>query len=174
MKIIIYGTMYGSSKKYAEILSSKFNIEMKNYNEIKDINIYDEIIYIGSLYAGGVLGMKKTLNKVKDLTNKKIIIATCGVADPLDLENIEAIRKNIKKQLKEEIFNVAKIYHIRGAIDYTKLSGKHKFMMKLLYKKCIKIPVEERTPDMRGLIETYDQQVDFISENYLKELEKEI
>ena len=47
-------------------------------------------------------------------------------------------------------------------------------MMKLLYKKCIKIPVEERTPDMRGLIETYDKQVDFISEDFLLELEKEI
>ena len=174
MKIIIYGTVYGSSKRYAEILSNKYNIEMKNFNEIKDINIYDKIIYIGSLYAGGVLGMKKTLNKLKDFTNKKIIIATCGVADPLDQENIEAIRNNMKRQLKEEIFNIAHIYHIRGAIDYTKLSGKHKFMMKLLYKKCIKIPEEERTPDMRGLIETYDQQVDFISEDFLKELEKEI
>ena len=174
MKIIIYGTMYGSSKRYAEILSEKFNIEMKNFNEIKDINIYDEIIYIGSLYAGGVLGMKKTLNKIKDLTNKKIIIATCGVADPKDAENIEAIRKNIKKQLKEEIFNIASIYHVRGAIDYKKLSAKHKIMMKLLYKKCIKIPEEERTPDMRGLIETYNKQVDFISEDFLKELENNL
>ncbi|MBR4496201.1 MAG: hypothetical protein IKP12_03620 [Acholeplasmatales bacterium] len=174
MKIIIYGTVYGSSKRYAEILSKKYNMEMKSFNEIKDINIYDEIIYIGSLYAGGVLGMKKTLNKIKDLTNKKIIIATCGVADPLDTENIKVIRNNMKKQLKEEIFNISSIYHIRGAIDYIKLSGKHKFMMNLLYKKCIKIPEEERTPDMRGLIETYDKQVDFISEDFLKELEKEL
>ncbi len=174
MKIIIYGTVYGSSKRYAEILRKKYNIEMKSFNEIKDINIYDEIIYIGSLYAGGVLGMQKTLNKIKDLTNKKIIIVTCGVANPLDLENIETIRNNMKKQLKEEIFNISRIYHVRGAIDYTKLSGKHKFMMKLLYKKCIKIPEEERTPDMRGLIETYDKQVDFISEDFLKELEKEV
>ncbi len=174
MKIIIYGTVYGSSKRYAEILSQKYNMEMKSFNEIKDINIYDEIIYIGSLYAGGVLGMQKTLNKIKDLTNKKIIIVTCGVANPLDLENIETIRNNMKKQLKEEIFNISRIYHVRGAIDYTKLSGKHKFMMKLLYKKCIKIPEEERTPDMRGLIETYDKQVDFISEDYLVELEKEL
>ena len=105
MKIIIYGTVYGSSKRYAEILSKKYNMEMKSFNEIKDINIYDEIIYIGSLYAGGVLGMKKTLNKIKDLTNKKIIIATCGVADPLDTENIEVIRNNMKKKLKEEIRN---------------------------------------------------------------------
>ena len=174
MKIIIYGTVYGSSKRYAEILSKKYDMEMKSFNEIEDINIYDEIIYIGSLYAGGVLGMKKTLNKIKDLTNKKIIIATCGVADPLEAENIEAIRNNMKKQLKEEIYNISSIYHVRWAIDYTKLSGKHKFMIKLLYKKCIKIPEEERTPDMRGLIETYDKQVDFISEDYLVELEKEL
>ena len=53
-----------------------------------------------------------------------------------------------------------------------KLSGKHKFMMKLLYKKCIKILENERTFDMRGLIETYDKQVDFISEDFLKKLEK--
>lgn len=37
MKIIIYGTVYGSSKKYAEILSKKYNMEMKSFNEIKTL-----------------------------------------------------------------------------------------------------------------------------------------
>ena len=54
MKIIIYGTQYGAAKKYAEELSRRIEIPCASYEEINDINIYGTIVYIGSLYAGGV------------------------------------------------------------------------------------------------------------------------
>ncbi|MDC7278640.1 flavodoxin domain-containing protein [Butyrivibrio fibrisolvens] len=31
-----------------------------------DVNLYDTIIYVGALYAGGVLGMKKTFKGMKN------------------------------------------------------------------------------------------------------------
>lgn len=46
MKIIIYGTQYGTAKKYAEELSRRIEIPCVSYEEIDDINIYDTIIYI--------------------------------------------------------------------------------------------------------------------------------
>lgn len=44
-KIIIYGTHYGTAKKYAEELSKKTNIKSVSYENIKEINDYDTIIY---------------------------------------------------------------------------------------------------------------------------------
>ena len=55
MKIIIYGSHYGTAKLYAEELSKETNIKAENYENIKSIDEYDTIIYIGALYAGGVL-----------------------------------------------------------------------------------------------------------------------
>ena len=64
MKIIIYGSQYGTTKQYAQELSKKTGIKAEKYTDIQDINQYETIIYLGALYAGRVLGMKKTLNKV--------------------------------------------------------------------------------------------------------------
>lgn len=63
MKIIIYGSQYGTAKQYAEELSKKTNIKIETYENIKNIDEYETIIYIGALYAGGVLGMAKTFKK---------------------------------------------------------------------------------------------------------------
>lgn len=75
MKIIIYGSQYGTTKKYAEELGKRTNIEVKNYEDIDDISLYGTIIYFGALYAGGVMGMKKTFSKLSTVAGKKIIIA---------------------------------------------------------------------------------------------------
>ena len=64
MKIIIYGSQYGTAKQYAEELARKTSINLKSYEDVTDINRYDTVIYVGGLYAGGVLGMKKTLAKM--------------------------------------------------------------------------------------------------------------
>lgn len=87
--IIIYGSHYGTTKSYAEELSRITNIEAISFENVKEINNYDQIIYLGGLYAGGVLGMSKTLNKLNNILNKKIIIVTVGLSDPEDEENIK-------------------------------------------------------------------------------------
>ena len=59
MKIIIYGSQYGTTKQYAKELSKKTNIKAYSYENIKNIDKYETIIYIGALYAGGVLKLLK-------------------------------------------------------------------------------------------------------------------
>ena len=72
--IIIYGSHYGTTERYAKELSKETNIEAVTFKEITNINHYDQIIYLGGLYAGGVYGMSKTLKKLKDIKSKKIIL----------------------------------------------------------------------------------------------------
>lgn len=64
MNIIIYGSHYGTARLYAEELARKINYDLKSFEEINDIDSYENIIYIDALYAGGVLGMKKTFKKI--------------------------------------------------------------------------------------------------------------
>ena len=64
-KIIIYGSKYGSTEKYAKELARRINVEAIEYDKIKNINDYDYIIYLGALYAGGVMGLVKTIKKIE-------------------------------------------------------------------------------------------------------------
>ena len=96
--IVIYGSHYGTTQQYAEELAKRINLKCLNFKEVTEINDYDEIIYLGGLYAGGILGMEKTFKKISNPNNKKIIIITVGLADPKDDENIKSIKSNISKQ----------------------------------------------------------------------------
>ena len=172
--IIIYGSKYGATKKYTEELSKRTNIQAISFENVNDINSYDKIIYLGGLYAGGVLGMAKTLRKINNISNKEIILVTVGIADPTDEKNINNIRNNIKNQIQKEVFEKAKIFHLRGGIDYSKLKFTHKTMMKLLYNAVKNLPEEKKTAEDIAMIDTYNQKVSFVDFSSLNDIIIEI
>ena len=173
--IIIYGSHYGTTKQYAEELSKRTNIKAISFKKFnQQINDYDNIIYLGALYAGGVLGMSKTLKKINNISNKKILIATVGLSDPTDEVNKNNIRNNIKNQIPKEVLEKAKIFHLRGGIDYSKLNFAHKTMMKLLYNAVKNLPNEKQTAEDRAMIETYNKKVNFIDFSSLDKIANEI
>ena len=172
--IIVYGSQYGTAKRYAEALAGKTDSEIKSYEEPMDLDAYDIIVFIGALYAGGVLGLKKTLSGIHDLQDKKIVIATVGLADPHDGENPESIRNSLKKQLSENIFIHARIFHLRGGIDYSRLNLKHRTMMALLYGKAKGLAEEKKTAEVKAMIDTYGKRVDFVDFGSLAPIIREI
>lgn len=172
--IIIYGSCYGTTKRYAEELSGRLGCKAVSYEDAGDINGYQTIIYMGGLYAGGVQGMKKTLKKLSKTSEKKICIVTVGVADPENEENIRSIRKKMKTQVPEELFSKAKIFHLRGGIDYSRLSFIHKKMMAMVYRKATSVPEEERDAELTAMIETYDKKVDFVDLDSLEPIVRSV
>lgn len=169
MEIIIYGSQYGTAKKYAEELGLLTGVDVRSYDQIRNINAYDTIVYFGALYAGGVMGMKKTFRNLSDDVNR-IVIATVGLADPADSENIANIRAGMAKQLPKGILERAHIIHLRGGIDYSSLNIKHRTMMAMLYKKANSLPEEEKTAEVKAMIETYNTKVDFTDLSRLREI----
>ncbi len=168
--IIIYGSRYGSTKRYAERLAEITGIQTVFFKDVKSVADYDRIVYLGALCAGGVMGLKKTVAHLS--TSQELIVATVGLADPTDIGNINHIRGCLKKQVPASHYDESKIFHLRGAIDYSKLSLKHRIMMKLLYSKVVKIPEAERDAEVRALIATYGKQVDFVNFDTLEPLVK--
>ena len=169
--IIVYGSNYGTTKQYANELSRRTNMKVISFKKVnQQINDYDNIIYLGALYAGGVLGMSKTLKKLNNISNKKIIIVTVGLSDPTDEVNKNNIINNIKNQMPKKFFEKAKIFHLRGGIDYSKLNFAHKTMMKLLYNAVKNLPKEKLTAEDRAMIETYNKKVNFIDFSSLDEI----
>ena len=82
--IIIYGSQYGSSRRYAEKLSEQTGIPAVSYKDAPDLSGRSVVVYLGSLYAGGVLGLSKTLRGFSLQDGQKLILVTVGLADPCE------------------------------------------------------------------------------------------
>ena len=160
MKIIIYGSHYGSTKRYALRLAETTGIEAVTFKEAKNLDKYDQIIYMGAIYAGGVIGLKKTAEKLSP--NQTLIIVTVGLADPTDSCNIENIRKSIKDSIPSNLYDERRIFHLRGAIDYKNLNLSHRLLLSMVHSKMSKMPEEKLDAVGKTMLATYEQTVDFV------------
>lgn len=175
--IIVYGSQYGSTRRYAEKLSEQTGIPAIRYQDAPALSDRKTIVYLGGLYAGGVLGLAKTLRGFSLRDGQKLLLVTVGLADPNDQENRDNIRATLQKQLPAGLLDRAKVYHLRGGVDYQKLSFGHRTVMKLLYQSLRKTPPEQQTAENRAFLETYGKQVDFTDfrtlEPIILEIQKE-
>ena len=170
--LIIYGSQYGTTKRYAEKFAEMTDLPIKSFEDIENLEKYERVVYFGALYAGGVKGLKNTIKKLSP--NTKLVIVTVGLADVCDEKNISNIRNSIRKQVPEYLFKKASIFHLRGGIDYQKLCLKHRMMMKLLYNKAKNIPEEKKTAEVRAMIETFNSKVDFVDFSCLDQIAESI
>lgn len=159
-EIIIFGSQYGTSKLYAQKLSQLTGIECVSYDKIKSLNDVQTVIYIGGLYAGGVKGLKAA---TKHLPKKaELAVVTVGLADVNEPVNVENIRRSLRRQLPDGWYEKSTFFHLRGGINYQKLTLMHKTMMSLLYQTAKKKQPEQLTEEDKVFLETYNQQVDFV------------
>ena len=166
--IITYDSQYGSAEHYARKFAECTGFPVLPYREAKDFSDYACVIHFGALYAGGVLGLRQL---VKQLPPKaEFVIVTVGLADVQDAENIKNIRSAIRRQVPEDIFQRVQIFHLRGAIDYSKLNLKHRTMMALLYAKAKGLPEEKKNAETQAMMETYGKQVSFVENTAVMEL----
>lgn len=177
--IVIFESKYGSTEKYARWIAEELScsvMERKSCNPA-DMTGYNTIIYGGGLYAGGVSGIKLLTKNCDLLSEKNVVIFTCGLADPEDPENVNHIRKALSNILPDELRERAHLFHFRGGIDYSRLSFIHRAMMSMLRKALLKKNEQDLRQEDRYLLETYGKRVDFTDRNAifpLVELVREI
>lgn len=116
--------------------------------------------------------MKKTLKAMG--THSKLIVVTVGLADVTSKETQESILKSLRTQVPEPLLKEGAVYHLRGAIDYRKLSFTHKTMMTLLYQKAKNLPEEKKSSDTKAFLETFNSHVDFVDFSSLAPIVKAI
>ena len=158
--LILYGSQYGTTKRYADELSRLTGMPALSYEKAADLAGCEQIVYLGGLYAGGVKGLKQTARKFP--AGVRLILVTVGLADVQDEQNIENIRRSVRRQLPAEVLQNAALFHLRGGIDYGKLSLPHRAMMTLLYNHAKKLPPEQQNAETKAMIDTFGTKVDFV------------
>ena len=158
--LILYGSQYGTTKRYADELSRLTGLPALSYEKAADLAGCEQIVYLGGLYAGGVKGLKQTAKKFP--AGVRLILVTVGLADVQDEQNIENIRRSVRRQLPAEVLQNTAFFHLRGGIDYSRLNLTHRTMMTLLYNHARKLPPEQQNAETRAMIETFGTKVDFV------------
>ena len=158
--LILYGSQYGTTKRYADELSRLTGLPALSYEKAVDLAGCEQIVYLGGLYAGGVKGLKQAVKKFP--AGVRLILVTVGLADVQDEQNIENIRRSVRRQLPAEVLQNAALFHLRGGIDYSRLNLTHKTMMTLLYNHARKLPPEQQNAETKAMIETFGTKVDFV------------
>ncbi|MCL2198438.1 MAG: flavodoxin domain-containing protein [Defluviitaleaceae bacterium] len=161
---VIYKSKYGMTKRYAEWISEALNAPVFEASNIKPSQLgdYDTVIYGGGLYANGIDGVKL----VTQNPCKALIVFTVGLADP----KITDYTPILEKTFSPEQLSKTKTFHLRGGIDYKKLSLIHKGMMAMVKKAVDKKAPDKRTSDDIGILETYGKAVDFTDKATIKPL----
>ena len=132
---IVYESNSGHTEKYANMLAQKLNltsIPLKKYKIDSE-----PIIFLGWLFANNIQGYKK----VKDKANIKCTIAV-GMTPTAKQNNGEIVKIN---NINEEFF------YLQGGVDYTKLKGIKKIMLKMVAESVIK----ENKPEDKELIDIF-------------------
>lgn len=133
--VVVFDSKYGATKKYAQWIAEELACDVMERKNIRptDLEPYETIVFGGGLYAGQVRGIdfiKKNYNMLK---NKNLVVFTSGLGDTKDEKSMDQIKQSIQKTLPMQIPNL-QLFHLRGAIDYTKLTVGHKMMMYLFLK----------------------------------------
>ena len=166
-QIILYGSRYGTARRYAEELSRRTGVPAVSYDRAPALDGMDQIVYLGSLYAGGVTGLRQTLKNLPD--RAELMVATVGLADGGDPQSAAHIRASLKKQLSSR-FATTPWFHLRGSIDYRQLSLRHRAMMAALALSLRKKDPAQRSDGDRMILDTYGGQIDLVDFSALKPL----
>ena len=156
VRAIAYKSGTSFTKEYAKMLSDKLNIPYYTSEEAKkNLNKQDEIIYLGWICAGSIKGV----NKVRNRYNVKCYGAVG--AFPKEDKYIESLKKS--NELEKE-----KVFYLRGGINFGKLKGYKKFIVKIVGNV-----LEKNNKGKEGsseLIRVFNEGASFVDSKNLDEI----
>lgn len=132
--IVIYNSQTGFTKRYAEWIAQAAGCECVEFKEGTKKNLfdYDAIIFGGWCMAGNVTKLtwlKKQMPALSE-AGKKLIVFAVG-ATPAEAQEVEVAMDRV---LTETEKSMAKIFYCPGGLNYEKMNGPSRFMMKMMVK----------------------------------------
>lgn len=168
--LVLYKSFYGHTKQYAEWISEAMHADLAPVGKIEAARLadYDVVVYGGGLYASGISGISALLRRFDRLRGKRVIVFTCGLADPANEVNLKTIRQNIEKSIPEEQRRAIRFFHLRGGIDYPRLGPVHRAMMAMLRSMLLKKDQDDLREEDREMLATFGGTVDFMDRASIK------
>ena len=122
--IIVYKSNTGYTEQYAKLLGKALEMPSYELSNVPECHKGAEVIYLGWLFVGTIVGYKKCARKYKVRC-----VAGVGMSPPTP-ELAEGLRATMK------IPSAVPVFYLQGGFDITKLKGPMKLIMKV---KCREI-----------------------------------
>lgn len=118
--------------------------------------------------------MRQLIKLYPEIRDKKLILFTCGLADPTSPQNVMHIESSIAKAVPEDMYDHMKQFHFRGGIDYSRLSPVHRLMMWMLCQTMKKRGVDQLSDEDKLMLDTYGKKIDFSDQSTIKMLVEDV
>ena len=174
--LVIHGSVYGTTRQYAQAIAGRFDLPCRPAAEVgqQELDGCRLLIFGGGLYAGGVAGLRRLLRMLRRPEEKDIVLFTVGIADPAVPENAAHIRRSLERQVPAGILERARVFHLRGGIDYGVLGPVHRAMMAMLCRQLRKKDPAQRSSEDQAVLDTYGKAISFFSLDSLGPLEEAV
>lgn len=126
MKIVLYTSSTGFTKRYAEWIAEELHCEAMPLKKAKNLNSYDTVIYGGWIMGSMIMG----LNDLKKRYQGKIVLFAVGSSEVSD-QTVETIKK--QNNLGQTPF-----YYFIGGFCFEKLGFFKKTMLNMIKKSLTK------------------------------------
>ncbi len=157
MRVIVYKSQTGFTKDYAMLLSAETLYPAYSLEEARiRVTRNDEVIFLGWLMAGKIMGLTKARKRYRLLA-----VAGIGMAFPSQISTTDLINHNALTGVNT--------FYLQGGLDFSRLKGIYRFMMgfmrNMLAKKQAELSDEERLA-----LEMFSRRTDHVDAANLKPL----
>ena len=113
--VVVYDSKYGWTQRYARWIAQELGCEMftRKQVNIQLIGEGDLLIYGGGLYAGGLSGLSFVKRYLRRYPQRRVVLFTCGLADPALAVNEKNIRTSLAKALPPLMQKQIRLFHFR-------------------------------------------------------------
>lgn len=128
MPLVVHASKYGSAERYASWIGEALGATVAADDEVtaQQLAASDVVVLCGAIY-GPTLRGSGLLRKAMELgTATRFVLVTVGLSDPeLTTKRDELVASKLPAALRERL----EVFHVRGAMDRSRLSLVEKSMM---------------------------------------------
>lgn len=163
--LVLYTTRHGATMRYAQRIGEPMDALVKEaaYAKLERAKSYDAIVLGCPVYMGKIKGLDFFADHAKELSDKRLVLFTCGLYDPAQEDVRRALEEQLEKKLGDALEHIA-VFHLRGSIRWQSLGLAERLMMKALMSDLKKKPEAQRSETEKLLIETEGGALDFSDE----------
>lgn len=162
--IVIYNSETGFTKKYAQWIAEGLGCEAVAFKTAKNekYSSYDTIVFGSWCHAGFIRELPWFKKLMKNSPEKKYGVFAVG-ASPIESPDIE---EALKRNIPEEYSEMCKAFYCPGGLNYAKMSGRHRIMMKLFARMVAN--KKNKTKDEEIMAEMISKDYDISDRRYIQ------
>ena len=163
--LVIYGSKYGSSERYAHMIEKNIKCKTVKAESITSDMIKSAcmLIFIGGIYAGKLKGLDALHKKIHLFNGNKVILIAVG-ASPYDESAVKHLREKCTKGFPEG----TAFFYARGSYNEKGMTFTDRTMCRMLRKSISKKAPDELEPWMIAMLEAGENSCSWVNESYLQ------